>query len=92
MFIFDVEAVAEESFLIAWDFLDRTGSIDDVDQAMTELGDEIITLLGRGESHKIRIANLAIDAYRRRHAAVARLVHDPEKTKAKKKGPFPGPF
>ena len=71
MFIFDVEAVAEELFLIAWDFLDRTGSIDDVDQAMTELGNEIITLLGRGESNKIRIANLAIDAYRKRHDAVA---------------------
>lgn len=71
MFIFDVEAVAEESFLIAWDFLDRTGAIDDVDLAMTELGDEIITLLGRGESNKIRIANLAIDAYRKRHDAVA---------------------
>jgi hypothetical protein len=71
MFIFDVEAVAEESFLIAWDFLERTGSIDDVDEAMTELGNEIIALLGRGESNKIRIANLAIDAYRKRHDAVA---------------------
>jgi len=71
MFVFDVEVVAEESFLIAWDFLDRAGAIDDVDQAMNELGDDIITLLGRGESNKIRIANLAIDAYRRRHDAVA---------------------
>jgi len=67
MLMFDVEAVAEESFLIAWDFLDRTGSINDVDKAMNELGDEILGLIGRGESHKIRIANLAIDAYRRRH-------------------------
>jgi hypothetical protein len=71
MFVFDVEVVAEESFLIAWDFLDRAGAIDDVDQAMTELGDDIIALLGRGESNKIRIANLAIDAYRRRHDAMA---------------------
>jgi hypothetical protein len=71
MYVFDVEVVAEESFLIAWDFLDRAGAIDDVDQAMTELGDDIITLLGRGESNKIRIANLAIDAYQRRHDAVA---------------------
>jgi len=67
MLMFDVETVAEESFLIAWDFLDRTGSINDVDNAMNELGDEILALIGRGESHKIRIANLAIDAYRRRH-------------------------
>jgi hypothetical protein len=71
MFVFDVETVAEEAFLIAWDFLDRTGSIDEVDQAMAELGEEIIALLGRGENHKIRIANLAIDAYRKRHQAVA---------------------
>ena len=71
MLIFDVETVAEESFLIAWDFLDRTGSIQDVDQAMVELGDEIMSLLGRGENNKIRIANLAIDAYRKRHDKVA---------------------
>jgi hypothetical protein len=71
MVVFDVEVVAEESFLIAWDFLDRAGAIDDVDQAMNELGDDIITLLGRGESNKIRIANLVIDAYRRRHDAMA---------------------
>jgi hypothetical protein len=67
MLMFDVETVAEESFLIAWDYLDRTGSINDVDEAMAELGDEILLLIGRGESHKIRIANLAIDAYRKRH-------------------------
>jgi hypothetical protein len=67
MLMFDVETVAEESFLIAWDFLDRTGSIDDVDEAMAELGEEILWLIGRGENHKIRIANLAIDAYRKRH-------------------------
>jgi hypothetical protein len=67
MLMFDVETVAEESFLIAWDFLDRTGSIDDVDEAMAELGEEILSLIGRGENHKIRIANLAIDAYRKRH-------------------------
>ena len=67
MLLFDVETVAEESFLIAWDFLDRTGAIDDIEEAMTELGSEIVTLLRRGETHKIRIANLAIDAYRNRH-------------------------
>jgi len=67
MLMFDVETVAEESFLIAWDYLDRSGSIDDVDEAMTEIGEDILSLIGRGESHKIRIANLAIDAYRKRH-------------------------
>ena len=67
MLMFNVETVAEESFLIAWDYLDRTGSIDDVDKAMVEIGEDILALIGRGESHKIRIANLAIDAYRKRH-------------------------
>jgi len=71
MLIFDVEIVAEESFLIAWDFLERTGSIHDADEAMIELGNEIVALLGRGESNKIRIANLTIDAYRRRHDTMA---------------------
>jgi hypothetical protein len=67
MFMFDVERVAEESFMIAWDYLDRAGSIDDPDTATVELGNEIVALLGKGENHKIRIANLAIDAYRRKH-------------------------
>jgi len=67
MLMFNVETVAEESFLIAWDYLDRTGSIDDVDKAKVEIGEDILALIGRGESHKIRIANLAIDAYRKRH-------------------------
>jgi hypothetical protein len=71
MFMFDVETIAEESFTIAWDYLERAGSIGDPDAALVELGDEIIALLGKGEHHKIRIANLAIDAYRRRHMADA---------------------
>lgn len=71
MYLFDVETVAEESFLIAWDFLEHSGAIDDVDRAMVELGDDIIRLLGRGEHNKIRIANLAIDAFRRRHDVIA---------------------
>jgi hypothetical protein len=74
MFMFDVETLAEESFVIAWDYLERAGSIDDPDAAMVELGDEIIALLGKGESHKIRIANLAIAAYRRRHDATVQAV------------------
>jgi hypothetical protein len=71
MFMFDVETIAEESFMIAWDYLERAGAIDDPDVAMAELGDEIMTLLGKGEHHKIRIANLAISAYRRRRDAIA---------------------
>jgi hypothetical protein len=71
MWVFDIETIAEESFVIAWDYLERAGAISDPDTAMVELGDEIIALLGKGESHKIRIANLAIDAYRRRHEAMA---------------------
>ena len=71
MYMFDVETVAEQSFVIAWDYLERTGAIDDPDDAMAELGDDIIALLGKGESHRIRIANLAIGAYCRRHASTA---------------------
>ena len=62
------ELVAEQSFLIAWDYLERAGSIDDPDTAMAELGGEIMALLRKGECHKIRIANLAIGAYEKRHA------------------------
>jgi hypothetical protein len=71
MLMFDVETIAEQAFMIAWDYLERMGSIDDPDITMAELGDEIIRLLGKGEHHKIRIANLAIDAYCKRHSALA---------------------
>jgi hypothetical protein len=71
MLMFDVETIAEQSFMIAWDYLERAGLIDDPDTATIELGDDIMGLLVKGETHKIRIANLAIDAYRRRHAAIA---------------------
>jgi hypothetical protein len=71
MLIFDVENLAEESFMIAWDYLERMGMIDDPDTAMVELGNIIMDLLRRGESHKIRIANIAIDIYLERHDAVA---------------------
>lgn len=71
MLLFDLETVAEESFMIAWDYLERAGAIEDPDLAMVEIGDTIVALLGKGESHKIRIANLAINAYCKRHDAVA---------------------
>ncbi|MDQ8729406.1 hypothetical protein [Bradyrhizobium sp. LHD-71] len=71
MLTFDVENLAEESFMIAWDYLERMGMIDDPDTAMVELGNIIMDLLRRGESHKIRIANIAIDIYLERHDAVA---------------------
>jgi len=71
MYMIDVEVIAEQSFVIAWDYLERAGAIDDPDIAMAELGDEILALLGKGESHRIRIANLAIHAYCRRHLIAA---------------------
>lgn len=72
MFMYDVETLAQESFIIAWDYLERAGAIEnDPDDAMVEVGNEIIALLSKGENHKIRIANLAIDNYCRRHRAEA---------------------
>ena len=72
MFLYDVEALAQESFIIAWDYLERAGAIEvDTVDAMIEIGNEIVAFLSKGENHKIRIANLAIDAYCRRHRAEA---------------------
>ena len=50
--IFDIETVAEESFVIAWDYLERAGGIDDPDMAMIEIGDEIIALLAKARATK----------------------------------------
>ena len=62
---FQQDKVVDEAFAIAWNFVKQSGLVADPYQAQVFLSREIIKLTGKGETHKIRIANLAIAALER---------------------------
>ena len=63
-----MQQVLENSFRIAWDYLDATGELGDPDAAAKFLLDNIAVTMGRGECRPLLLSNLAIDAYRRTRA------------------------
>jgi hypothetical protein len=58
----------ENSLLIAWDYLERTGELGDPDVASRVLLDSIEGMIRNGELRKLMLSNKAIDAYRRYRA------------------------
>jgi hypothetical protein len=63
-----MQQVLEDSFRIAWDYLDATGELGDPDAAAKFLLDNIAVMMGRGERRPLLLSNLAIEAYRRTRA------------------------
>jgi hypothetical protein len=55
----------EESFQIAWEYLERTGELGDGAAASRFLSDTIETLIRRGQRSRLALANRAIGAYQR---------------------------
>ena len=55
----------ENSIQIAWDYLEGTGELGDPEIAARFLTDAVETLIRRGETRKLMLANRAIDAYKR---------------------------
>ena len=64
----NAQQVLENSFRIAWDYLEATGEHGDPNDAARFLLDTIGVMMGRGESRKLLLSNRAIDAYRRSRA------------------------
>jgi hypothetical protein len=62
------QQVLENSFRIAWDYLEATGELGEPDAAARFLLDTIALMMGRGERRQLLLSNLAIDAYRRAQA------------------------
>jgi hypothetical protein len=58
----------ENSMMIAWDYLERTGELGDPDVASRVLMDTIEGLVRNGERRKLMLSNKAIDAYKRYRA------------------------
>src|SRR5204863_10181879 len=58
--------VLENSFRIAWDYLEATGELGEAEPAAAFLLDTIEGMMRRGERRKLLLFNIAIDADKRR--------------------------
>jgi hypothetical protein len=58
-------SLMEESLQIAWDYLERTGEIEDTWVASKYLGDAIELMIRQGQRSRLVISNRAITAYLR---------------------------
>ena len=58
----------ENSLLIAWDYLERSGELGNPDDASRVLLDSIEGMIRNGERRKLMLSNKAIGAYRRYRA------------------------
>jgi hypothetical protein len=55
----------EDSFQIAWEYLERTGELNDDAAASRFLSDTIETMIRRGQRNRLALSNRAIGAYQR---------------------------
>jgi hypothetical protein len=55
-----ISQLVENSFRIAWDYLEATGELEDYDMAARLLLDTIETMIRQGERRRLLIANKAI--------------------------------
>src|SRR5271156_1328679 len=55
----------EESFQIAWEYLERTGELGDAAAASRFLSDTIETMIRRGQRSRLALSNRAISDYQR---------------------------
>jgi hypothetical protein len=55
----------EDSFQIAWEYLERTGELGDAACASRFLSDTIETMIRRGQCSRLALSNRAISAYQR---------------------------
>ena len=62
---YQLQFLLENSFLIAWDYLERAGEIDDAPAASRFLSSNIELMMRGGERRQLVLSNKAITAYRR---------------------------
>jgi len=55
----------EQSIQIAWDYLERTGEIDEPETASRFLSDTIAIMMRHGQTNRLLLSNRAITAYQR---------------------------
>jgi hypothetical protein len=59
----------EESFQIAWEYLERTGELGDDALASRFLSDTIEAMIRRGQRSRLALSNRAISAYQRHRSS-----------------------
>ena len=59
----------EESFQIAWEYLERTGELGDANTASRFLSDVIEVMIRRGQRNRLALSNRAISAYQRHRSS-----------------------
>jgi hypothetical protein len=60
-----ISQLVENAFMIAWEYLQATGELDEPERAARELLDTIENMIRRGERRRLLLANVAIDIYQR---------------------------
>jgi hypothetical protein len=55
----------EDSFQIAWEYLERSGELGDNASASRFLSDVIETMISRGQRSRLALSNRTISAYQR---------------------------
>ena len=61
----------EDSFQIAWEYLERTGDLGDAAAASRFLSDTIEIMIRRGQRSRLALSNRAITAYQRHRSSDA---------------------
>ena len=61
-----ISQAVQNAFMIAWEYLEATGELGEPEGSARELLDTIEGMIQRGERRRILLANVAIDAYKRR--------------------------
>jgi hypothetical protein len=64
---FALSILLEESVQIAWDYLERTGQIDDPSEAVRFLSDVVVAMIRQGTTSRLLLSNRAISAYQKRN-------------------------
>jgi hypothetical protein len=68
---FSLSQLLEESFQIAWEYLERTGELGDGAIASRFLSDTIEAMIRRGQRSRLALSNRAIAAYQRFRVSAA---------------------
>ncbi|MCP3385565.1 MULTISPECIES: hypothetical protein [unclassified Bradyrhizobium] len=66
----------EESFDIAWNFLEKSGELRGAAESATIILDSIERQLRAGERRRLMLANVAISSYREQVAKISTVVPD----------------
>ncbi len=69
--ILSLSQLLEDSFQIAWEYLERTGELDDDAAASRFLNDTIETMIRPAQRSRLGLSNRAIGAYQRHRSSSA---------------------